>query len=356
MKLKRYSLDEFKQAAKSAPATVADAAIMKAYACDEVRALDVQPGQEAEAKVFDFAISSEVPDRQTDAIALDGWKLDNYRKNPVVLWAHNAMEQRPPIATSPAVWPEASKLRAKADFSQTFDIDPFARMICQLIARKVINACSVGFQPIVYTFNEARGMFAMDFLEQELLEWSPCPVPANPDALQGAKSMGVDTKPLVEWAEKVLDGERGAGLWVPKELATIAQVAKARGIAAGSPVSVSVPAAIVSKAGRVLSSTNEQALRDAVAAIESASESISSVLDQVNPAGADPAEPGEEPVAGKAAESTVTASATATIVEPTPPSAAEIAAVIKAELPNLIREITKDSIEKAMRKAHGRID
>ena len=53
----------------------------------------------------------------------------------------------------------------------------------------------------------------MDFLEQELYEFSIVPVPSNPDAMREAK--GVDLAPLVGWAEETLDTVRGPGLWVP---------------------------------------------------------------------------------------------------------------------------------------------
>src|SRR6266545_3513559 len=36
-----------------------------------------------------IAISTEDPDRDKDTLALDGWDLRNYRRNPIVLWAHD---------------------------------------------------------------------------------------------------------------------------------------------------------------------------------------------------------------------------------------------------------------------------
>src|SRR6476660_1874109 len=34
-------------------------------------------------RTFTFTISSATPDRHGDSIAVEGWKLDNYKKNPV---------------------------------------------------------------------------------------------------------------------------------------------------------------------------------------------------------------------------------------------------------------------------------
>jgi hypothetical protein len=47
-----------------------------------------------------------------------------------------------------------------------------------------------------------------------LLEISVCPVPCNPSALTEARSIGIDTAPLIEWAEKVLD--TGDTVFLPK--------------------------------------------------------------------------------------------------------------------------------------------
>lgn len=81
-----------------------------------------------------------------------------------------------------------------------------------------MRAVSVGFVPKKWTRNEERAGYAVDFVEQELLEYSAVPVPANPEALLEAKSAGIDVAPMVEWAEKVLDGAAGEkGLWLPRK-------------------------------------------------------------------------------------------------------------------------------------------
>ena len=45
----------------------------------------------------------------------------------------------------------------------------------------------------------------MDFQQQELLEFSIVPVPANADCLIEARSAGIDVEPLREWAAKTLE-------------------------------------------------------------------------------------------------------------------------------------------------------
>ena len=53
-----------------------------------------------------FVISTDEVDRHGDIIVADGWRLDAYRRNPVVLWAHDY--RRPVVGRTLALWPEAA--------------------------------------------------------------------------------------------------------------------------------------------------------------------------------------------------------------------------------------------------------
>lgn len=156
-------------------------------------------------------ISSESPDRDNDVIKLAGWRLDTYNSNPVILFAHNSWE--PPVGTSTRVWIEGGFLKAEADFCTREEYE-FGWMIGQMMKSGRLRAASVGFKPEKYAFNETRGGFAMDFEAQELLEWSPVPIPANPEALVEDKGMGLPTHLLGQWCERTLDMVRGKGFWV----------------------------------------------------------------------------------------------------------------------------------------------
>jgi hypothetical protein len=52
----------------------------------------------------------------------------------------------------------------------------------------MVNATSVGFRPLKYEPNEHGGTH---FAEQELLEFSIVPIPANAAAVRGLKSLGL---------------------------------------------------------------------------------------------------------------------------------------------------------------------
>lgn len=166
-----------------------------------------------EERIIEFTNSTPTQDRYHDTIDQNGWQLENFRKNPVVLWAHDYGQ--PPVAKSVNVWVEEGKLKSRDQFTPR-DLYPFGFMVFELYKNGFLNAKSVGFQPITYAFNNETD--GVEYYTQELLEHSCVPVPANPEALVSAKSMGIDLLPLKSWAEKVLDTwNEEKGIWIPKK-------------------------------------------------------------------------------------------------------------------------------------------
>lgn len=159
-----------------------------------------------------FSDASE--DRHGDTVAVAGWRLDSYKKNNVILFAHNSWDL--PIGKGENVRVEGNALRGDITFaSKEYD---FAANVEKLVRGGYLKAGSVGFRPIKYAFNEERNSSGwntpVDFLEQELLEFSIVPIPANQNALAEAKSAGIEMAPYVKWAEKALDlagVQRGGG-------------------------------------------------------------------------------------------------------------------------------------------------
>jgi hypothetical protein len=77
------SEEEFRAAAKAGP--VADVQLRKAFVSEVKVPSD-------DGRVVTFAISTASVDRMGDTIAVDGWELDRFKANPVVLWAHASDE------------------------------------------------------------------------------------------------------------------------------------------------------------------------------------------------------------------------------------------------------------------------
>jgi HK97 family phage prohead protease len=151
-----------------------------------------------------FCFSDESVDRMGDTIKASGWNLTDFENNPVTLWAHDS--SAPPIGGASNVAVEGTRLLGNIAFAppETYQ---FADTIYRLVLGKFLRAVSVGFMPTRHAFvqNDDARPWGIDFLEQDLLEISVCPVPANPNALQEARRKGIDTRPLVEWAERILD-------------------------------------------------------------------------------------------------------------------------------------------------------
>lgn len=158
--------------------------------------------EDGDGRQVQFTISTGSTDRMNDRIDPKGWKLDRYRKNPVVLWAHDASAL--PIARADKLWIEGDSLKAIATFVPKSTLR-FADTVLELIKGGFLSATSVGFMPLKWAFadDQARG-FGIDFIESELLEFSIVPIPANAEALIEGKAAGIDIAPLAEWAERIV--------------------------------------------------------------------------------------------------------------------------------------------------------
>lgn len=158
------------------------------YASDMV---SVVKAVDTEKRTLTMTGTTEVRDRDGDIITVKGWKLENYLKNPVFLWAHDYRSV--PLAAAQKVIRRRNP--ARMDFTIKFPTEglyPFADMIFQLYGEKIINASSVGFIPFEWEpleKDDAREQLysiGRRYLKQELLELSGCAVPSNPEALQNA--------------------------------------------------------------------------------------------------------------------------------------------------------------------------
>jgi len=147
-------------------------------------------------RLHQFTISTGSLDREGDTIAPAGWDIAGYLKNPVVLWAHDSRQL--PIGTATNVWREGNALKAKMYFANT----PVAQQIEQLLDDRVLRATSVGFAPKTFAFSTS----GINFFEQELLEFSVVPVPANADALLEATTSAKDQRALDVMAVRVRVG------------------------------------------------------------------------------------------------------------------------------------------------------
>ena len=157
------------------------------------------------------SVSTDEVDRHGDLVSVGGWRLQAYRRNPVFLWAHDYTQ--PAIGRALAVWKEGHSLQARIQFAPT----DFAQEVARLYQGGYQSGVSVGFRPIQYEIRrdprtgESVGIV---FLEQELLEISAAPVPANENALRKA----LDAAPVcgATTAGPASSGERSLRMLFPR--------------------------------------------------------------------------------------------------------------------------------------------
>lgn len=144
-----------------------------------------------EDDIYEFVASTSSVDRQGDSIDQNGWELDNFLKNPVILFAHNYSEL--PIAKAVEVIKGEKSLTIKIQFASE-EANPKAQQVKKLVEEGILNTTSVGFIQ-----KERNGNI---ITKAELLEVSIVPVPANAEALRLAyKSLDAD---IVKDIEDVL--------------------------------------------------------------------------------------------------------------------------------------------------------
>jgi HK97 family phage prohead protease len=155
----------------------------------EVRAAEITG-----AGKLSVVASDESVDRYGDIIRVDGWELDEYRKNPIVLFGHSATD---PVGTA-EVRVTGKKLIADITLGAP-GTTPMVDAVRALVDQKILKAVSVGFQPTKEPneikdpkTNEWTGGY--EWVGQQLLENSIVSIPANPNALTLARSFSPEIR------------------------------------------------------------------------------------------------------------------------------------------------------------------
>jgi hypothetical protein len=158
---------------------------------------------------LDFISSDETLDRYDEIISASGWRLENYRRNPVFQNAHQYGDIIFTLGKALITEVRGGKLFQRIEFAT--EVNPMARIAYGLYKGKFLNAVSVGFIPLRWENGKSDGSDGSDgsrkacrrkYLEQELLEVSAVGIPANPNALQlGLKAGAIEKADLVELLE-----------------------------------------------------------------------------------------------------------------------------------------------------------
>lgn len=137
---------------------------------------------------FTFILSDETPDRMGDIITAKGWKLANFKRNPIALFGHRSDL---PIGKWNNLRIENDKLKGDLVFAEEGTSPRIDEMI-SLVKQDILRAVSVGFKPLKHELLDEKDPWGgVRFLQQELLETSLVSVPANQNALRVVRSLGI---------------------------------------------------------------------------------------------------------------------------------------------------------------------
>lgn len=132
---------------------------------------------------IEVIVSTNAWDAHGERVNVDGINLKDYKKNPVVLWAHDGFNL--PIAKATKIWKEGNKLMAKVLFKMN---DVFPRKVYEYILDGFVNAASIGGQV------EEWAADGMTIEKMTMKEFSFVSVPANQEALVTSKSLDGNQK------------------------------------------------------------------------------------------------------------------------------------------------------------------
>ena len=161
--------------------------LRKTESGEEVHGYDL----ECEVKTVDdfhiqMAGSSEAVDRDNEVLAMDGWDLKNFKKNPVVLLFHDHRDF--PVGRAKVAIKDG-KLIFDIEFPQE-GINPKADIARKMYKSGFMKGSSVGFIGKNWVEEtDKKGNRYLKSMKHELLEITLCPIGCNPEALLLEKSL-----------------------------------------------------------------------------------------------------------------------------------------------------------------------
>ena len=141
-------------------------------------------GTQSAESPFEFILSDESVDRVGDVIEAKGWDLEQFKRNPIALFAHNHDK---PVGVWENIRVVGKELRARLKLAAegtSAEIDTLRK----LVEQRILRAVSVGFQPLEGVPIKETGGYR--YTKSTLHEGSLVAVPCNANALAVAKSAG----------------------------------------------------------------------------------------------------------------------------------------------------------------------
>ena len=157
--------------------------------------MDILENRTLDGDMYRVTIAANEKVRQPPEIEFGGLSTENYSRNPVVMWAHDAVGRSPsgglPIGRTLSL-NKTSDGRIVADFEFLSD-DPFAQRVRNAWDKGFLRAASISWIPLESlpvsggTWRDSRS---------DLREWSLVSIPADPEALRGGSSVSPTSTPV----------------------------------------------------------------------------------------------------------------------------------------------------------------
>ena len=163
--------------------------------------------------VLDFIASDESLDRYEEVIKVDGWELENFRRNPVIPDCHDYSSITRILGRARSTEVSEKRLVNRVEFCMD---NPLGAMAFKMAKAGFIKSQSVGFIPLEWENGSGKGEARRTYLRCELLEISLVVVPANPSATMGLalKSGALERSDLVglrEFLDQICGGDAVPG-------------------------------------------------------------------------------------------------------------------------------------------------
>ena len=142
-------------------------------------------------------------DRGDEMIATDAWELDNFKRNPIILFNHGLDTLGgTPVgkATEIRQTEEGLYLKVKMSNSQA----PGIKMVRELVEERILKAFSVGFNPKQTDTVDIDGKSVRKISKAELFEVSIVGVPMNQDSLFELSEKSLTTKSFHQLKGEIL--------------------------------------------------------------------------------------------------------------------------------------------------------
>jgi hypothetical protein len=175
------------------------AKLIERFESEDIKKLVEDTKAANDSGTFEVVATTENLDRYQEVIKLDGWQLEHYRSNPVVLWGHNRL-----IGMATSVDIVDGKMIVKGKFAPTEE----GQEKRKLYDLGFLRATSVGFIE-----KEREGNL---ITKAELLELSFVSVPANPYALKLSMDKGLSINELVTKGIMTVEEKQEAPVETPE--------------------------------------------------------------------------------------------------------------------------------------------